>query len=283
MRGISTLALTTMGATLLWACGGEPSPPAGPQPPAGVVSYQQAPYVVARILSPNDLDRSLLTPGGDVTTVEGRTVPAYACPEVGAGRCDAAEWEIVLEGEAGWQVWEPAAVAEARADLAAALGVPEASIDIVQVAAVDWPDACLGLPAPGEACAEVITPGFLVRLQAQGVAYEYHTDLAGEALRRAGAPGPPPTPDAGGPKLNRDAAVEAAVADLARRLGVSAQDIALAGAELRQWADACLGLPAPGELCAQVITPGFAITLQFADASYRYRTNADGSAVRPEP
>jgi hypothetical protein len=52
------------------------------------------------------------------------------------------------------------------------------AIAIVSVEPVDWPDACLGLPGPDEACAQVITPGLRVILSAAGRAYEYHTNLA---------------------------------------------------------------------------------------------------------
>jgi hypothetical protein len=52
------------------------------------------------------------------------------------------------------------------------------AIGIVSVEPLDWPDACLGLPGPDEACAQVITPGLRVILSAAGRAYEYHTNLA---------------------------------------------------------------------------------------------------------
>jgi hypothetical protein len=51
------------------------------------------------------------------------------------------------------------------------------AIEIVSVEPVDWPDACLGLAGPDEACAQVITPGLRVVLSARGRQYEYHTDL----------------------------------------------------------------------------------------------------------
>jgi hypothetical protein len=59
-----------------------------------------------------------------------------------------------------------------------ALGSGTHAIEIVSVEAVDWPDACLGLPRPDEACAQVITPGLRVVLSAGARAYEYHTNLA---------------------------------------------------------------------------------------------------------
>lgn len=51
----------------------------------------------------------------------------------------------------------------------------------------------------------------------------------------------------------------------------------------KEWSDACLSAPgdAPEERsCAQVITPGFEITLRASDQTYIYRTDTRGTAVR---
>lgn len=43
--------------------------------------------------------------------------------------------------------------------------------------AVEWSEASLGCPQPGMLDAQVITPGFLVVLEATGEQYKYHTDV----------------------------------------------------------------------------------------------------------
>ncbi len=78
-----------------------------------------------------------------------------------------------------------AAVQAARAALAKALGLSDAEISVVSVAPVEWPDACLGVTVPGMGCAQVITPGYNVVLEANGVAREYHTDAAGASVQPA--------------------------------------------------------------------------------------------------
>lgn len=46
------------------------------------------------------------------------------------------------------------------------------------------------------------------------------------------------------------------------------------------WPDACLGAATAEEICAQVVTPGYAITLAVHGDAYRYHTNSDGSVMR---
>ncbi len=47
--------------------------------------------------------------------------------------------------------------------------------------AVDWSDASLGCPEPGQVYAQVITPGYRVLLEAAGKEYEVHTDQIGRS------------------------------------------------------------------------------------------------------
>jgi len=78
-----------------------------------------------------------------------------------------------------------AAVQQALADL---LTIDPASITVVSVDSVDWPDACLGVPTPG-ACAQVITPGYRIILSVSGQSYEFHTNLDGSLVIPAYAVG----------------------------------------------------------------------------------------------
>jgi hypothetical protein len=64
----------------------------------------------------------------------------------------------------------------ALADLSARLGVEPEAITFVDNEFTQWPDSCLGAASPGEACAQVITPGFVVILVHDNLEYEYHTD-----------------------------------------------------------------------------------------------------------
>ncbi len=68
----------------------------------------------------------------------------------------------------------------AIADLSEKTGTPEDQISIVSIEAKDWPDSSLGCPEEGFMYAQVITPGYLVVLEADGQQYNYHTDEIGK-------------------------------------------------------------------------------------------------------
>lgn len=48
------------------------------------------------------------------------------------------------------------------------------------------------------------------------------------------------------------------------------------------WHDACLDLAQPGELCAQVLTPGYAIIVKTPKGTMALHTNQQGTSIRPE-
>jgi hypothetical protein len=76
---------------------------------------------------------------------------------------------------------EKAAVALATEDLAGRRGSAD-GITVKSVEFAQWPDACLGISQPDVACAEVITPGYRILLEASGQKYEYHTDGASRVV-----------------------------------------------------------------------------------------------------
>jgi hypothetical protein len=82
------------------------------------------------------------------------------------------------------------------------------------------------------------------------------------------------------PASNTNAAVEAAVQALAKLLSVDPSAITVVKIEPTEWPDACLDLPEKGEMCTQVLTPGYLVVLEAKDVRYEYRTNATGSKVR---
>ena len=64
-------------------------------------------------------------------------------------------------------------ILRARRDLAQRLGVSETEIREESVEPTEFPDAALGAPREDEMSAQIITPGWRIRLKAQNHSYEY--------------------------------------------------------------------------------------------------------------
>ena len=77
-------------------------------------------------------------------------------------------------------------------------------------------------------------------------------------------------------------AVEIVRDQVASQLNVEASNLGLVSVEPIDWPDACLGILHEGDICAQVITPGFRITFSSAGQNYTYHTDLSASMIRQE-
>jgi hypothetical protein len=66
--------------------------------------------------------------------------------------------------------------------LAKNLGLETSEIKVVSTESVEWPDACLGVTQEDIACAQVVTPGYKIILEANGKQVEYHTNEDGTVV-----------------------------------------------------------------------------------------------------
>jgi hypothetical protein len=69
---------------------------------------------------------------------------------------------------------QQAIVGQARADLAEKLEIRENEIAVDSVEETTFPDASLGVPQPGQSYAQVVTPGYVIKLIVGDTVYEYH-------------------------------------------------------------------------------------------------------------
>lgn len=83
----------------------------------------------------------------------------------------------------------PMAVETARQQVATTLGVDITQVQITSIQPQEWLDACLELPDEGEACAQVITPGYEVRMVVNEQEYVVRTDELGQTIRSADVEG----------------------------------------------------------------------------------------------
>jgi hypothetical protein len=91
------------------------------------------------------------------------------------------------------------------------------------------------------------------------------------------------TPEEPGSPMDLPSEVETRVKEaLSAQTGVAVDEIEVIEAEQREWPDACLGLAEEGEACAEVITPGWEITLRAAGEEYVLRTDETADVIRME-
>lgn len=69
--------------------------------------------------------------------------------------------------------------------LAENLGLDKKDISVVSNEEVEFPDSCLGVAMPEVMCAQAITPGRIVVLEANGIQYEYHVNADGSHVQPA--------------------------------------------------------------------------------------------------
>lgn len=65
-------------------------------------------------------------------------------------------------------------IEKAKSDLAERLAVSVDKISVLQAERVTWPDGSLGCPQEAMVYAQVLTPGYLIRLQVGDQEFEYH-------------------------------------------------------------------------------------------------------------
>jgi hypothetical protein len=109
-----------------------------------------------------------------VTTATRAFTPATIAPAAPVGTGEA----TVANGVLIPTPFDPAlqqTVKRAQEDLARRLGIETDQIEVVEVQSVVWPDGGLGCPQPGMAYTQVQVDGLLIRLQAGGQVYDYHS------------------------------------------------------------------------------------------------------------
>lgn len=168
----------------------------------------------------------------------------------------------------------------AIAALAGELQLPPEQITVLRATPTEWPNSSLGCPEPGQVYLDVITPGYVIVLAAQGRpgTYEYHSDSARRVVRCRQPAGTPAIRAA--PTTNSPTAVRLAVDALAHDLQLRPEEIQVVLVEDRDWPDSSLGCPEPGRAYLQVITPGHRVILAAGGRQYRYHTDGRDLAIR---
>jgi len=124
---------------------------------AVIASVIVAAVVILAGCTPSDGQTAVPTPEPIVTVVsptdQGVTEPAIPVP-----------MDSVIE----------ALIGKAKSDLAERLSITVDDIDLLEVSTVTWSDSSLGCPQNGMAYAQVLTPGYLLRMSYDAKEYSYH-------------------------------------------------------------------------------------------------------------
>ncbi|MEO0769661.1 MAG: hypothetical protein AAFY72_09535 [Cyanobacteria bacterium J06649_4] len=63
---------------------------------------------------------------------------------------------------------------------------------------------------------------------------------------------------------------QALLEEVGKQQNVSADQLEVTSATAADWPDACLGLAGPDEMCAQMITPGWAVSVSDGSQTWQY-------------
>jgi hypothetical protein len=199
----------------------------------------------------------------------------------GSGLLSAAAVLISILLAAGEGMSKQEAVSLAKKTLAERLDVAESDIQVVRTMVAQWPDASLGCPGEPKGRGTDVVPGFRVLLRVGERLHRVHVG-AGRAVV-CGVLEAKPLPEGSGRTATLPMPADPALArmvahareDLERRLGVSADRIALVAIEAVVWPDASLGCPRPGMVYAQSTREGWLIQLSAGARVFEYHSGAD--------
>jgi hypothetical protein len=160
------------------------------------------------------------------------------------------------------------AILLAKATLSRALGLGEERMQIEEVRRVEWPDASLGCPQKGTSYAQVVVPGYSIRVTIDAASHSVHVG-DGQAVLC----GQEVSPNAE-KHMQLVVRVQAlAQGDLASRLKVEVRDVKVNRLRPATWPSTSLGCPEAGRSYNAVETRGFVIELGHAGKTYRYHSD----------
>ncbi len=169
----------------------------------------------------------------------------------------------------------PRAVVNAvRREIAREFRVPPGQLRVTSFSQESWPNSCLGLGRPREACAEIfIENGWRIVMSNGEQNWTYRTDGTGRLLRLEGQQTPPSG-------SLPDSVTNGVLRAASEQLNISTSQLRITQSERQDWPDGCLGLARDNERCTGAITPGWRVTVETKQQRLVYRTDRNGSFVR---
>jgi hypothetical protein len=143
--------------------------------------------------------------------------------------------------------------------------LPVSELQITDISRITV-DGCLNLPKPGEACTKIGQLAWRVTVKVGREKLVYHSKEDGSEVRL----------NSSASNVNSNAKLPPNIADsvlsqASQQTGLPISRLRVISAERKQWSDACLGIRKPGVLCAQVVVPGWQVTVSDGRKNWVYR------------
>ncbi len=140
------------------------------------ISAQQWPNSSLGCARPGEMSAQVITEGYKVVLVMAGLRHQVHTGRRGGRVCERLQGMLQAPRRALTMSALPQLQRQARADLAAQLGIPEGEITPGRVTPGRWPDASLGCPDPGVEYAQVETGGYFLPMIVSGRTVQYRTD-----------------------------------------------------------------------------------------------------------
>lgn len=161
-----------------------------------------------------------------------------------------------------------------RREISQRTSTPPGQLRVVTFSQQSWPDSCLGLGKPDQACGQVyIQDGWRVVMSDGRQTWAYRTDGTGYIVRSEGEQTSPDSSNL--PKSVSDAVLQAA----SQRTGLRTSELRIVNS-VQIKTDGCLGLPRPGEACIEIGQRVWEVTVEGGKQRLVYRANRNGSQIR---
>lgn len=156
--------------------------------------------------------------------------------------------------------------------LAEELNAPMTQVSVISIKPVNWPDSSVGCPQPGQAYAQVITPGHRIVLRARGEIHVMHEAGSDPFVCKRSKPVASLSPRR---ELAWADMAAKAREDLAQQLSVEVDAIKVVDAKRRRFDDADLGCPAPGTVASPAPVDGYVLVLRHDRRNFTYHTDLE--------
>jgi hypothetical protein len=140
------------------------------------------------------------------------------------------------------QIPRPVVSAVSR-EIARSYRIPSNQLRVVTFSQQSWPNTCLGLEEPGEACGEVfIENGWRVVMSNGRQNWIYRTDSTGRTVRLESQENPTTDGSRNERRNLPDSVTNAVLREASRQSNLSIAQLRIAKAEQREWPNGCLGI-----------------------------------------